>query len=141
MNNGYTTININGQAIGIKFGWGAIKEFAEADQKRHDVYYSKINVEGKEVESLTYLGIAKLLQCGYKNNCDIKEVDPVLTLEDFNDWVEGTLDNAQAAEELTKVLNVFSESKLVKVGQRGDEEVKKKKTGSKKSNVKSLQQG
>jgi hypothetical protein len=141
MNNGYTTINIDGKAIGIKFGWGAIKDFAEADQKRHDVYYAKVSVEGKDVESLTYLGIAKLLQCGYLNNCAIKEVDPVLTLEDLNDWVESTIDNAQAADELTKVLNVFSESKIVKVGQREDEDVKKKKTGLKKSSVKSLQQG
>jgi hypothetical protein len=133
--NGYTTININGQTVGIKFGYLAIKEFSLAAEKKRAVYYDKVNGE----EQLSFLGIAKIIHCGYKNDCELKEVDPVLTLEDFNNWVEGIVGNVEAQKELTRVLTVFSESQFVKamIGDTNNvetEEAKKKieKPGSRK---------
>lgn len=142
--NGYIQININGQPTGIKFGEYAIKKFRIAAEKNHDVFYEKVKNQktGKEEDSLTFLGIAKIFHCGYLNNCAIKEAEPELTLEVFNDFVEqvffGT--DEKSKEEMAKGLNVFSESQYVKllvnaVNELEEEETKKK--GSKNTSKKS----
>lgn len=131
--NGYISININGQPVGIKFGFLAIKEFSLAAEKKRDVFY--------DGDSLSFLGIAKLIQSGYKNNCEIKEVEPTLTLEDFNNWTEDAMSSEERKKELADVLNVFAQSQYVKTLQDlpKDEEAKKKnsKTTTKKLKAKS----
>jgi hypothetical protein len=113
--NGYINININGQTVGIKFGYLAIKEFSLAAEKKKAVYYDKSkNEKGEDVEQLSFLGIAKLIHAGYKNNCELKEVDPTLTLEDFNEWVEGAISNEETQKQLTETLTVFAQSQYVK---------------------------
>lgn len=134
--NGYTQININGQSVGIKFGYLAIKEFFLAAEKKREVYYDKLG----DVEQLSFLGIAKIIHCGYKNNCELKEVEPSLSLSDFNDWVEGSLNDEERKTQLAEVLNVFATSQYVKtlaeMAKNGQEteETKKKivKSGSRK---------
>lgn len=130
---GYIQININGQPVGIKFGLLSIKDFSLAAEKKRDVLY--------EGENLSFLGVAKLIQCGYKNNCEIKEVEPVLTLEDFNNWTEEAMSSDERKKELAEVLNVFAQSQYVKLLQDlpQDEDAKKKtlKGTSKKSKAKS----
>lgn len=108
--NGYTTISINGSPVGIKFGYLAIKDFSLAAEKKRDVYYDNLNGE----QQLSFIGIAKLIQCGYKNNCELKEIEPVLTLEDFNSWVEEGISDTERATQLAEVLRVFAESQYVK---------------------------
>jgi hypothetical protein len=118
--NGYTQIKVNGEPVGVKFGFLAIKEFAIATEKKREVFY--------DGDSLSFLGIAKLIQCGYKNNCEIKEVEPVLTLEDFNNWTEEAMNSEERKAELAVVLTAFAESQYVKTltDMKGDEEAKKK---------------
>ena len=131
--NGYTTININGQTVGIKFGLLAIKEFSLTTEKKREVLY--------EGDNLSFLGMAKLIQCGYKNNCEIKEVQPTLTLEDFNNWTEEALTSDERKNDVSVVLNCFAESQFVKTLIDLPKEETKKKTQSntlKKSNPASL---
>jgi hypothetical protein len=123
--NGYTTININGETVGIKFGYLAIKEFSLAAEKKRDVYYDTVNGEPQ----LSFLGIAKLIHCGYKNNCEIKETEPKYFLEQFNDWVEIAINDEERKKQLAEVLTVFAESQYVKMlaeMQVNGEETKKK---------------
>lgn len=123
--NGYTTININGEPVGIKFGYLAIKEFSLAAEKKRDVYYDTVNDE----QQLSFLGIAKLIHCGYKNNCEIKETEPKYFLEQFNDWVEMSINDEERKKQLAEVLTVFAESQYVKMlaeMQVNGEETKKK---------------
>jgi hypothetical protein len=131
--NGYTQINVNGEPVGIKFGFPAIKEFAIATEKKREVFY--------DGDSLSFLGIAKLIQCGYNNNCEIKEVEPVLTLEDFNNWTEEAMNSEERKGELAVVLNAFAESQYVKLltDLPKEEEAKKKtpKSTLRKSSAKS----
>jgi len=123
--NGYTTININGETVGIKFGYLAIKEFSLAAEKKRDVYYDTVNDE----QQLSFLGIAKLIHCGYKNNCEIKETEPKYFLEHFNDWVEIAINDEERKKQLAEVLKVFAEYQYVKrlaEMQVNGEETKKK---------------
>jgi hypothetical protein len=140
--NGYTTIQINGATVGLKFGYLAIKAFSLAAEKKRAVYYDRVKGEdGVEADQLSFLGIAKLIQCGYKNNCELKEVEPTLTLDDFNTWVEESAGNIERAKEITEALTVFAQSQYVKAlvempqpNGTETEEAKKKiaKAGSKK---------
>lgn len=139
MNNGYTSISINGQSVGIKFNYKAVGDFIIATIEKRDKYYV-----GED--KFSYLGIAKLLKLGYDENCEIKEVEPTLSLEDFFNWVEAAhLENKESDKaEITKAINVFNDSQYVKtlVEQFTDktgEESKKKtpKSTSKKSKAKS----
>jgi hypothetical protein len=142
--NGYTTILINGETVGIKFGYLAIKAFSLAAEKKRAVYYDKVkDGDGKDVDQLSFLGIAKLIQCGYNNNCELKEVEPTLTLEDFNDWVEGSTGDPERQKQVTEALTVFAQSQYVKtlaempqVNGAETEDTKKKTAnrGSKKLN-------
>lgn len=130
--NGYIKININGEPVGIKFGFSAITSFYVATEEKKEVYYSG--------ESLTFLGIAKLIHCGYKNNCEIREEVPALTLEDFHNWVEEAMTNDERKKEVAEVLNVFSDSQYVKALIDLPKEETKKKTSKstlKKSKVRS----
>lgn len=125
--NGYTTITINGQSVGIKFNYKAVGDFFIAAVDKRDSYYV-----GED--KFTYLGIAKLLKCAYDQNCEIKEVDPSLTLEDFFNWVESAYmkDSEKDKAEITKALETFNQSQYVKtlVEQMSEpkEEGSKKKT-------------
>jgi len=80
MTNGYTTLTIGDKSNRIKFAYLCIKLFVEASEKKLDIYFS-----GK---SMTVFGIAKLIQCAYINNCEIKETVPELVFENFHDCVE-----------------------------------------------------
>lgn len=139
MSNGYIQININGQPVGVKFNYKAVGDFFIAAIDKRDSYYI-----GED--KFTYLGIAKLLKCGYDENCVIKEQEPAYSLEFFFNWVEGAyLSNSEKDKaEITKALDAFNQSQYVKtlVDQmtQPSEGEAKKKTGtatSKKSKAKS----
>lgn len=105
--NGYTSIEIAGNKVGLKFAFPAIKWFGEsvADDK-DGVYF----MEG----SLTDYGIAKLMQCAYRNNCLLKEEEPTLKLGAFADWIETALESEEGKALLVGVMTVYSESSVSK---------------------------
>lgn len=134
--NGYISININGQPTGIKFNYKAIGDFFTIASEKKDSYYI-----GED--RLSYLGMAKLIQLAYNENCVIKEQEPSLSLENFFDFVENAyLENVEADKvEIKKALDAFNESKYVKILTEDlvDNTEAKKKTSQgklKKSNAK-----
>lgn len=126
--NGKTSININGQPVTLTFGFMAIKEFSIAAAKKRDLYYETTqDAKGKEQSNLTFFGYAKLFHSAYKNDCELKETEPEFTLEEFNEWVEGSMGDQKRTEEIAKALVVFAESKYVKtLIDQVDVETKKK---------------
>lgn len=106
---GYININLNGQQVGLKFAYPAIKMFAEALDKKPDLYL----IEGERAD-FTIEGLAKFIQCGYINNCLIKEVEPSLTYEDFFNYAEGAQEDEDRAIEIGKVLECYGETVYAK---------------------------
>lgn len=106
--NGLTTIQINGNPVGLKFAYPAIKWFTEATQK-DDIFFTP-----GEDSTFTIEGLAKLIQCSYRNHCLIKEVEPTLTYEDFFNYVEGNQDTEEGQKELLRVTEVYATASVIK---------------------------
>ena len=111
--NGYTTITLNGQQVGIKFAYPAIKWFTEESIKKNDLFFVQ-GENGEDSSGFTVEGFAKLIQCSYKNNCLLKEVEPVFTYEDFYNYVEASQDTEQGQIELTRIAESYAESSVMK---------------------------
>lgn len=126
----FTTIKIGGQDVGIRFAYPCIRWFTEASQDNPD-YFDK-------GESLTDIGVAKLLQFAYKNECVYREVKPVLQFSSFYDWVEKRVSiTGETNEELAEVIKVFLESQPV----QEQKEVVEKKNQEIVEDLKSEQTG
>lgn len=114
--NGYTTINLNGVQTGLKFAFPAMRMFAEALEKKPDLYI----LDGEKAD-FTLEGLAKFIQCGYVNNCIIKEVEPSLTYEDFFNYAEGAQTSETRAQEIAKVFECYGQTiyakKLAELGE------------------------
>ena len=112
MNNGYTTIQIGSNPVGIKFDYLAVKLFTKASADKIDIYFT----ETAEGQSLTIFGIAKLLHTAYISNCERKEVKPEIDFEPFVDWVEQLNDSDKPEDqaELARVLTLYAESSYSK---------------------------
>lgn len=127
--NGQAKITMGGLLVPLRFGYLAIKMFAEAAAQKHDVYF--------EGSTMTALGLAKLFQAAYINQCEAVEKKPELQFEHFVDWVEGVADDKEAAKEFQQALSVWAESqytkKLVEFSKAAGESTKKKtgRTGRK----------
>lgn len=106
--NGYTTIQIDGQSVGLKFAYPAIKWFTEASAKE-DIFFTP----GAD-STFTVEGLAKLIQCSYRNNCLIKEIEPTLTYEDFFNYVESNQDTEEGQKELLRVTEVYATASVIK---------------------------
>jgi hypothetical protein len=118
----YTTITIEGNKIGLKFGMASFRY-----------------LQGKFVDGISYeqdqlneIGIAHIIYSGYYNNCIIKEQEPKLSFSDIVDFIEINLNNVEVLEEIKNVIQVWSENDFIKSSQINKEEPKKKTTRSKK---------
>lgn len=107
--NGYISIEIDGQPVGLKFAYPAIKGFIEASFNKPGIY-----TDGTEAGNLTLEGIAKLMQQGYINNCIIKEVEPTLTYEAFYNWMEEANETEEGRAKMGEVLKIFADSYTTK---------------------------
>ena len=114
MNNGYTQIKIDGVAVGLKFAYPAIKWFTEASltPAGKELYFTQ--TEKPEESSFTVEGLAKLIECSYKNNCLIKEVEPSIPYEKFYDYVEAAQQPGEEQTEVLKTLEVYAGSTVMK---------------------------
>lgn len=113
----YTQITINGDLVGLKFGMYCSQLFFEAIDK------------GKKLmvgDTLNELGISYILWYGYLNNCEVKQVDPKLTFEDFYSLVESS---SEGNDEIVKALDIWASSKPVQKVLSTIEESKKKLSG------------
>jgi hypothetical protein len=118
----YCTITINGQKVGLKFGMASFRYLSDGKL-----------VEGKSFvnNELNEVGIAHILYSGYFNNCLVKDVEPLLTFEDFVDFIEQTLMKKQSIEPITNAIKVWADNDLIKQTQVVDEPKKKTSRGSK----------
>lgn len=107
MTNGYCKIIIESKEVGLKFAWPGVTEFFVEASKRKDIYYTG------DDDQMTDYGLGRLLFCAYKNNCLLKDVDPVLEFGDFVDWVEEKT-ATEGDTSVTDVWKCFAESTVVK---------------------------
>jgi hypothetical protein len=106
MSNGYIKINIKGGEAGLKFAHLSNKLFLEA-MALNAPYYT-------DVKGFNEIGWAKLFHCAYINNCVIKEAKPILTLEDFVEWVESAVSDEVTKEQCSQAIIVWSEAQSTK---------------------------
>lgn len=108
--NGYISITLStGEVVGLKFAYPAIRMFAEAMAGKGQFYYT----EGDSPQ-MTIEGIAKFIECGYKNNCLVKEVEPLFKYENFFDWVESSIQYPEVAEQINRVLECYAATEYAK---------------------------
>jgi len=114
----YTTITINGEKIGLKFGMASFRYLSEGKF-----------VEGKSFANnqLTEIGIAHILYSGYYNNCIIKEIDPSLNFENFVDFVESNIIKQDGFSEIQKAVELWAASDFIKSEDNSKQEESKKK--------------
>jgi hypothetical protein len=103
--NGYTRITIEGHEVGLKFGTEATVMFLTA-------YHSQANMYNNE-GGLTFLGISKIIECGYLNNCALNGKEPIYDSSFFYDWTFAALKTAEGAKEIEKVCVSWYESQYV----------------------------
>jgi hypothetical protein len=114
----YTTIEIEGQKLGLKFGMASFRYL-------QGKFVNGIAFEG---DNLNEIGIAHILYSGYYNNCIIKDVVPSLTFESFVDFIELNLNNEEILEKIKDIMSIWTSSDFVKQTQVVKAEEPKKKT-------------
>lgn len=116
MNNGYTTIVIGGETVGLKYGLPAVRQITE-----------KLS-GGNLITGNTYneVGIAHILYAGYINNCIVKEVEAKHKFEFFYDFIEEIAISGEV-EGVTEAIKCFEESRFVKALAKQIEDISTKK--------------
>jgi len=122
----YTTITINDQKVGLKFGMSSFRYLS-------DKFKDGISFENGE---LNEIGVSHLVYSGYYNNCLVKGVLPEMTFENLVDYVEVNIMKAEFLEELKNIIKVWGESDMIKSNvaatQEVEETTKKKSSRGKK---------
>ena len=119
----YTTIDIEGKKIGLKFGMSSFRYL----QNR---FKDEVSFNGS---TLTEIGFAQILYSGYYNNCIIKDVVPEYNFEFFVDFIENNIKNEEIIKQINLVIELWSENDFIKnVSNAENTETKKKTTRGKK---------
>jgi hypothetical protein len=122
----YTTITINDQKVGLKFGMASFRYLS-------DKFKDGISFENGE---LNEIGVAHLVYSGYYNNCLVKGVSPEITFENLLDYIEANIMKNELLEELKNIINVWGESDMIKINiastQEVDNKAKKKSSRGRK---------
>jgi hypothetical protein len=122
----YTTITINDQKVGLKFGMSSFRYLS-------DKFKDGISFENGE---LNEIGVSHLVYSGYYNNCLVKGVLPEMTFENLVDYVETNIMKPEFLEELKNIIKVWGESDMIKSNvaatQEIEETTKKKSSRGKK---------
>jgi hypothetical protein len=116
----YTTITINDQKVGLKFGMASFRYLS-------DKFKDGISFENGE---LNEIGVAHLVYSGYYNNCLVKGVLPEMTFENLVDYIEANMSKTEFLEELRNAIKIWGESDMIKTNIAVDEsvEIAKKKS-------------
>lgn len=124
----FTTIKIEDHDVGLRFDYPCIRWFTEATYD-NPKYFDK-------AESLTDIGVAKLLQFAYENDCEVKEVKPNIPYEKFYEWVQERITlSGETNPELTEVVKIFLKSKPVQEQKKKQEAEKKNLTETTESTL------
>lgn len=114
----YTSIIINGQKVGIKFGMASFRYLSD----KFAIGNAYHNNE------LTEIGIAYIVYSGYYNNCIVKEEEPILSFSDIVDWVEQSLVNGEQSKDIVEVINLWASNDFIRKKTEETAEEPKKKT-------------
>ena len=116
----YTTITINDQKVGLKFGMASFRYIS-------DKLKDGITFENGEINEI---GVAHLIYSGYYNNCLVKGVLPEMTFETLLDYIEANIMKQDFIDELKEIIKVWGESDMIKqnVATTNQEEEPKKKS-------------
>lgn len=106
---GKINITIDGNVVHLRFAYPAIKMFLDEMQSKGDFYYSKGN---NEEPMMTVEGIAKFIQCGYKNDCLIREAQEVFNYEFFYNWVEKINNDVSVAEAVKDIFECYGKTEI-----------------------------
>lgn len=117
-----TTIEMNGQTIDLKFGLCANRIFFE----------KSVTHKFFDGDALNEVGIANLLYAGYLNDRIVKQTEPSLAFEDFNNLVDGSIITGDT-KQLANAIKVWTESAFV---QASIDSLKKAKASLKKVSAK-----
>lgn len=117
--NGKTSITINGEAIGLKFGMEANRMFLD----HIGANYFRI-----ELKHYNEKDVAALLYAGYVNHCMVLDFEPEHKLGFFIEFVDDNME--ECAAEFERVARVYEESKstrrVIKGLNQAEDEIKKK---------------
>jgi hypothetical protein len=118
----YTTITINDQKVGLKFGMASFR------------YLQDKLVEGKSYQGgdLNEIGIAHIIYSGYFNNCLVKDVEPSLKFEEFVDWIEFNLTNEDIMTQIKSVIEIWTNNQYIQGAVSENNQAKKKTSRGKK---------
>lgn len=122
----YTKFDIAGQSVGIKFGYLSYKTIV-SDKNRSLMF----DDDGNVLEA----GLAKIIHSGYVNNCVIKNVEAVLTIDDFAKQVDEMVVTPEGVEKLKEVIVLWSESNEVKEAAKKITDAEKKSPLTSESSV------
>lgn len=100
----YTTITINDQKVGLKFGMASFRYLS-------DKLKDGISFDNGE---LNEIGVAHLVYSGYYNNCLVKGVLPEMTFENLVDYIEANIMKPEFLEELKVIIKVWGENEMIK---------------------------
>lgn len=114
----YTTLEINGQVTGLKFGMHSARYLS---QKLDNGYCF-------DGDSITEIGIAHVVYAGYLNNCAVKDIKATLTFEEVVDFVETSVNDVSKVNALTNVINLWTS---VQFTPKETKETKKKRNSGK----------
>lgn len=117
----YTTITINNEEIGLKFGMASFRYLT-------DKFIDGISFDGNTINEI---GISHIIYSGYYNNCLIKNEKPKYNFESIVDFVESNLKNQKVLSELHEVIKIWSESDIIKESTESDTTKKKTSRGKK----------
>jgi hypothetical protein len=122
----YTTITINDQKVGLKFGMASFRYLS-------DKFKDGISFNNGE---LNEIGVAHLVYSGYYNNCLVKGVLPEITFENLVDYIETNIMKNEFLEELKNIIKVWGESEMIKsnipVAEEVEDKAKKKSSRGRK---------
>jgi len=117
----YTTITINNEQVGLKFGMASFRYLT-------DKFVDGISFDGNTINEI---GISHIIYSGYYNNCLVKNEKPKYSFENIVDWIEKNLKDQKVLSELQEVIKIWSESDIIKETSDPDPSKKKKLRGKK----------
>lgn len=124
---GYTTIEIGGQQVGLRFGVAALRIAAQKNA---------IKIIDGVLETPDTISTARYMWAAYIDNCYVKEINAEIPFESFVEWAEEQA--VGGAAELLRVTKVITDSNFVKPKEKTKEELEKEKrdeeSGKKKEN-------
>lgn len=104
---GYIDIQVAGKTVNLYFGYSAYKAFINGAIQYREQFLTE---EG----GLTDFGFTHLLQTAYEAHCINHKIKPVVSFDDFCQWLDESTTTEEGKAILNKVLETWAQSKEVK---------------------------